>query len=256
MYFNLYSAISLTKLMNQIEEENNFSIRVSAYHELSSYCCSRKYQNFWKILLISIYTFVNCATVVTIVINATYFVHHDIWGVDTRIIKLIIMGIGMLILFLTIVPENYKYLAVPIFLIIALIFVIVTAKILDYTITDHYHIRDTVTHSLFKWDSLLLSLSMSNSSFNLSQIFCVRNTMKHPRKLGSLTTWAGLILLCAYIVSGFLCYMAFGDEFLQPDSLFYFPGNKLFFVLNCILNIALVAWFPFIIITVLEQIEY
>lgn len=253
MYLNLYGILCLTKLMSQIEEENNNTYRVSAYHELSFYCCSEKYRTFWKVLIMLLFTFVNATTAVGYVISASNFVHIDVWSIDTRIIKVIIMVIGLIILFLTVQPENYKYIAVWLFIVLIASWAIAVVKILDYTITDYNH---NATRSLFRWDNLLQSLSMSIYGYSGNLLFTIKNTMKYPSKLDNLYTKAIFVLLFMFIFSGFLCYTAFGNEFLKVSMLLYFSGDKLLQVLNFFANCTFVLWFPFKIISVLEQLEY
>ena len=253
-YYTVYGQLKLLNLINVVEKQNNDEIRISAYHEQPYYCCVGKTQTFLK-------GFIMFGTMIQILLalmlyiaQITCFIQNHIWDGDTRIIKLVIIGIALVILLLTVEPEKYKYISMPVFGIIVIVYLTIFGKFLHYIFKDFDH-QVSVSYSLFRWENFLLSLSMNIFGCGNSSILTVRNTMKEPKNMPIIYKWAYFTYLNMLVPIGFICYYAFENEFLVSNILLYFPGNQLFDVLNYVFIFSIMAWFPFLIISILEQLE-
>lgn len=91
----------------------------------------------------------------------------------------------------------------------------------------------------------------------MSTVFQIRNTMKEPKKLPSVTVCAFLILGVIFLILPLSTYMVYGDQ--APTSSFYcytWEYMPFFFVLQAIFIVGLAPFMPFFIISVFEPLEF
>lgn len=90
----------------------------------------------------------------------------------------------------------------------------------------------------------------------IGTIVNIRNTTKYPHKFPIFVIWSYSIIFILTMTVGLMCFTAFGDQHLQKNMLYYFDDQKFFWLLNLIFNLVISCWYPFLIVSTLEQIEY
>lgn len=160
----------------------------------------------------------------------------------------------IIVLSVTLQPEKFKFIVIPAFIIICLIFFICLGKVSIVLATDY---NPNLTQQAFRPENTFRCIGIYMYSYSaIGTLFSVRNTMKYPQKMPKLASWGFSSIFVCITASGFMCYWAFGNEHLEKNMLYYFAGQKLFDILNAILNIVLCFWMPFVIVSTSEQFEH
>ena len=208
-YMMIYGFLTIGKLCNQIEYEQGHNFKVSAYHVLGEYCSTDRWKSFVKVIIIVAISSLNVVTVVTLLANITTYIYLNIWEVDTRYIKLCMLIWTVIVLFVMLEPEKYKFVAIPAFCIILCIYLICSVKVGIVISTDY---DDTIKNKSFHFENTFLCIGIQLYLFSgVGIIVNIRNTMKYPQKFPKCVVWSYSIVFILIVTTGLLCYTAFGD---------------------------------------------
>ena len=114
-YMMIYGFLTIGKLCNEIEYENGSNFKVSAYYVLGEYCSTDRWKPFVKAIIIIAISSLNVVSVVALIANITTYIYLTIWEVDTRYIKLCILIWTVIVLYVMLEPEKFKFIAIPAF---------------------------------------------------------------------------------------------------------------------------------------------
>lgn len=265
-YLTTYGMWTVGNLANEIEQENkDENFRVQTYHDTAVACVPPFGKNFIKILVIACLILVNLSIPIANTVQVAVFI-HDEFDANTLVCKGCIGLVYQTIIIQFPEPEKLKLLAMPIFFTYMIIFLSVLGNDLYLKIVNFEGFipkedcsfgKNTI-QDLFRWQNTTAYLGIALYGYEaVGTLFPIRNTMKDPKKITTVSVSSFLVLGVLFLQIGLFTYMVYGNDTLKSAFYCYTWNHQPFFyICEVIFNLLLTPFMPFYIIAIFEPQEY
>lgn len=197
---------------NELETSQKCPSRsIKTYHDSAMYCFKKNSsKQIIKVLVILSCTIANIAVIVANTSYTANFLSGLFGYSNITVFKLGITVIFMFIICVIPEPEKIKYIAMPAFIGVLIVF---SSMIINNGYLCINNWDDNLSRELFKFENTTLYIGMCLYSYEgIGTIFTIRNTLKKPRRMHKVVIKSYTFMLVLFVVIGISFYLTYGDE--------------------------------------------